>query len=266
MKIIANHAHLMPPIVAGGWWPAGDATQLLKHLDACGIDRTIVFPPFACQMNNNMAAANRWALREIKAHPDRLIPAGTVSPLAPDVLAVLQFLHDAGVRWLKIHPAIDPHDVAAPAAEPFYTKAAELGMILDYHTGPHGTRLALAKPEKFDDLAWRHPELKLVFEHLGGRVYVEEFTAILANHRARTYGGLTSIFDADVNYLWFLPPQRIEEIVKGIGARQFIFGLDFPWNSIAATQRHLRIIESLDLPPAGKDLIWGGNLSRLLNL
>ena len=55
-------------------------------------------------------------------------------------------------------------------------------------------------------------------------------------------------------------------MVKGIGARQFIFGLDFPWNSIAATQRHLRLIESLDIPPADKELICGGNLCRLLNL
>ena len=266
MKIIANHAHLMPPIAPGGWWPAGDATLLLKHLDACGIERTVVFPPFACQMDNNMAEANRWALREIKSHADRFIPAGTVFPLAPDVLDVLQLLHDEGVRWLKIHPSVDLHDVAAPEAEPFYTKAEELGMVLDYHTGPHGTRLALAKPEKFDDLAWSHPELKLVFEHLGGRVYVEEFMAILGNHREQTYGGLTSIFDSGVNYLWFLTAERIEEIIKGIGARQFIFGLDFPWNSISATQRHLRIIDSLDIPPSDKNLIWGGNLSRLLDL
>jgi predicted TIM-barrel fold metal-dependent hydrolase len=264
MKIIANHAHLMPAPIRGSWWPPGDVALLLKHLDACGIDRTVVFPPFACQMGNDMKEANRWALREIKSHADRFIPAGTVFPLAPDILDVLQLLHDEGVRWLKIHPSVDLHDIAEPKAQKFYARAEELGMLLDYHTGPHGTRLALAKPEKFDDLACSHPKLNLLFEHLGGRVYVEEFTAILGNHREHTYGGLTSIFDSGVNYLWLLTAQRIEDIVKGIGAKQFIFGLDFPWNSIEATRRHLQIIDSLSISATDKKLILGGNLARLL--
>ena len=266
MKIVANHAHLMPTPLADSWWPAGDAALLLNQLDACGIDRAVVFPPFACQCANSMKEANRWALQEIKPYADRLIPAGTIFPLAPDSCDVLRMLYNEGVRWLKIHPSIDLHDISAPEAGEFYTLAEELGMVLDYHTGPHGTRLSLAKPEKFDDLAWEHPKLHLVFEHLGGRAYFEEFAAIVGNHRGRVYGGLTSIFDSDVNYLWHIASPRIEEMVKGLGASRFIFGLDFPWNSIEATRRHLRIIDSWEISAMDKELILGGNLQRLLGI
>ncbi len=138
MTIIANHAHLMPTPVAGSWWPAGDSDMLLAHLDACGIDRVVVFPPFANQMDGSMMTANRWALREVKAHADRFLPAGTLNPLAADVLDVMQMCYDAGVRWIKIHPSIDVHDIADPRLEDFYGRAEGLGMILDYHTGPHG--------------------------------------------------------------------------------------------------------------------------------
>ena len=82
---------------------------------------------------------------------------------------MLTILHDKGIRLAEIHPSVDVYDVSDPAAGECYARAEELGIALDFHTGPHGTRLSLATPEKFDDMAWDYPELKLVFEHLGGR-------------------------------------------------------------------------------------------------
>jgi predicted TIM-barrel fold metal-dependent hydrolase len=264
MTIIANHAHLMPAPAADSGWPAGDSDMLLAHLDACGIDRALVFAPFANQCGGSLSAANRWALREVRAHADRFIPAGTLNPLAADVLDVMQMCYDAGARWVKIHPSIDLHDIADPRLEDFYSRAEGLGMTLDYHTGAHGTRLSLAKPEKFDDLAWNHPKLRLVFEHLGGRAYLREFEAIIANHRGRVLGGLTSVYDPGVGYMWHIPPADLEAMIASLGASRFIFGLDFPWNDIEATKRDLRVIESLPLPASDKALILGGNLLRLL--
>ena len=263
MRMIANHAHLMPPPARSAWWPEGGVELLLRHLDACEIEKAIVFPPFANQMEGSMLRANQWALGEVRLHPDRLIPAGTIFPLAQDALAVLQMLNDLGVHWVKIHPAIDLHDIADPKAIPFYTRAAELGFVLDYHTGPHGAPLAFAKPEKFDHLAWDYPNLRLVFEHLGGRVYYPEFAAVLDNHPGRTFGGLTSIYEP-AKYLWHIEKTQLEALVKGLGADRFIFGLDFPWNSIEETRQHIDIIRSLDISETDKELILGGNLTGLL--
>jgi predicted TIM-barrel fold metal-dependent hydrolase len=137
-------------------------------------------------------------------------------------------------------------------------------MILDYHTGQHGTRLSLAKPEKFDDVAFDYPELRMVFEHMGGRPYYEEFAAVLAGHRGHCFGGLTSIFNPE-HYLWYIAP-FIEEIIHSLGAQHFIFGLDFPWNSIEANQRDLAFIRSLDLSAEDRAMILGGNLAGLLGI
>lgn len=264
MTLIANHAHLTPPPHPGDWWPEGGVATLLSHLDDCQVDQAVVFPPFTCQVENDMWLANRWALDEIRPHRDRLIPAGTIFPLAQDVCQVIQRLHDEGVRLLKIHPSIDLHDIADPAAHLCYAKAQELGMILDYHTGPHGTRLSLAKPEKFDDLAFDYPQLRLVFEHLGGRPYYQEFAAVLAGHRGQCFGGLTSIYNSQ-GYMWYIAP-FIEEMIQGLGAQRFIFGLDFPWNSVESNQRDLAFIRALDISSEDKEMILGGNLARLLGL
>ena len=265
MQIIANHAHLMPQLTQDAWWLEGGTDLLLHHLDACNIEKAVVFPPFANQMDGSMLRANQWALGEVRLHPDRLIPAGTLFPLAPDALAVLQMLHDQGVHWVKIHPAIDRHDIADPQADPFYARAAELGFVLDYHTGPHRAPLSFSKPEKFDTLAWNYPGLHLVFEHLGGRVYHNEFAAVLDNHRARTFGGLTSIYDPG-HYLWHIETAQLTALIKSLGARRFIFGLDFPWNSIAESRQHIAVIRSLDISDADKALILGGNLKNLLGI
>ena len=264
MKILANHAHLVPTPRSGDWWPEGGVATLLHHLDVCEIDQAVIFPPFAAQVGNDMRQANRWALQEIRPHRDRLIPAGTIYPLAKDVCDVVQMLYDEGIRLLKIHPSIELYDIAAPEARACYAKAEELGMIFDYHTGPHGTRLSLACPEKFDDLAFDFPQLRLIFEHLGGRPYFQEFAAVLAGHPKRCFGGLTSIYNAG-DYLWYIAP-FIKEMIKGLGAHKFIFGLDFPWNSVEATRRDLEFIHSLDISTADRALILGGNLANLLGM
>ncbi|MHB9134701.1 MAG: amidohydrolase family protein [Armatimonadota bacterium] len=267
--IIANHAHLMPPQADWCGWPAGSMETLLQHLDDCGIDRVVIFPPFACQVENSMQAANRWALGEARKHPDRIIPAGTIFPLAGDIIEMLHILHDEGVRLAKVHPSIDRYDIADPAAGPCYATASELGIALDFHTGPHGTRLSLAAPTKFDDLAWDYPQLKLVFEHLGGRTYFEEFLAILSNHHAtprRVFGGLTSVLAYDTHRMWYLGLEKIAEVIACAGPESLIFGLDFPWNPASTTKRDIEIIKGLDIPEADKSRILGGNLAELLGL
>jgi len=269
MTIIANHAHLMPD---DAWMPGG-VDLLLQHLDDNEIDRAVVFPPFAIQVDFSMRRANEWALNQVRQHADRLLPAATIYPLAPDAVEMLRWLADEGVRLVKIHPAIDRHDVADPAARPFYARAQELGMVLDYHTGAHGVRLSMTRPEKFDDIAWDFPGLKLVFEHLGGRAYFNEFLAILCNHRQtgdqgaqRVFGGLTSVLSEETNGLWHLGQERIEEVVRCAGADQLIFGLDFPYNSSKSIGADIARIKSLRIAETDKTRILGGNLAQLLDL
>jgi len=265
MRIIANHAHLMPE---NSWLP-GDTDMLLRYMDSLGIEMAVVFPPFACQVENSMRKANFWAWDEVKKHPDRLIICGTLFPLASDAIELLRILADKGGRIVKIHPSIDLHDVSDPRARPFYAEAERLGMVLDYHTGPHGSRLSFVKPEKYDDIAWDFGGLKFIFEHMGGRTYFEEFLAIICNHPPRTpdepariYGGLTSVLQ--VGNMWYLGPEKIMDVVRIAGADRLIFGLDFPWNKVEDARSAIEKINHLDITEEDKEKILGGNLLRLI--
>jgi len=261
VRIVANHAHLMPPHS----WCEGDVGMLLRHLDACDIDRCVVFAPFAVQMGDDRRRANSWLLEQVRGE-DRFIPFGCIAPAAEDAEDILHLLIEEGVRGAKVHPSIDVFDVTEARAYEFYAQAQEQGFILDFHTGPHGTRLSLADPTKFDQVAWDFPDLKMVFEHLGGRTYFELFLAMLANHRRRgnLFGGLASVLSAETHPLWHLGPERVEELVRIVGADRLIYGLDFPYNSVETNQRDIAIIQGLNLPEEDKRRILGGTLLELL--
>jgi len=271
MKIFANHAHLMPE----NSWKDGNVKMLLEHLDFCGIDRAVVFPPFACQFDNNMEKANLWAWEQVRHHQDRLLPAGTLFPLAPNAIDMLSICNKEGINLVKIHPSIDLHDIADSAATGFYAKAEQLGIALNYHTGAHATRLSLSKPEKFDNLAWDFPNLKLVLEHLGGRLYFEEFLTIINNHKIRknetkerpcVFGGLTSNFhNVGEHRLWYITPEKRMDLINTVGSDTLIFGLDFPWNDKEQTRKDIEIIMGLDISEDDKSNILCGNLLKLLS-
>lgn len=237
--------------------------MLLHHMDFCGIDKAVVFPPFACQMNGNMREANLWALRQIKGQ-DRLIPFATINPVAPDAKDVLKMVVDQGIAGAKVHPSIDVFDITEPKAMSFYAEAARLKFILDFHTGPHGSKLSLSDPVKFDTIAWEFPELKLIFEHVGGRTYFEIFLAILSNHGERTFAGIASILNRKT--LWYLGPEKILDMVRIIGPERLIYGLDFPWNSPEQNRDEIAVIRKLGLPEDEQEKILGGNLIKLLGL
>lgn len=272
MKIFANHAHLMPE----NSWKEGSVEMLLEHLDFCEIDRAVVFPPFACQFDNNMEKANLWAWEQVRRYPDRLWPAATLFPLAPNAIDMLSICHKEGISLVKVHPSIDLHDIADSAAINFYTKAQELKITIDYHTGAHSSRLSLSKPEKFDNIAWNFPNLKLVLEHMGGRTYFEEFLAIINNHHSRrkeagsppcVFGGLTSnLNNSGEHMLWYIAPEKIMDLIKITGSDKLIFGLDFPWNNKERTREDIEIIMGLDISKDDKSKILGGNLAKLLDV
>ncbi len=264
--IVANHAHLRPTPASGTTQIDGSSSALLRHLDFCGIDRAVVFPPFASAFNHDRVAANRWAWQETRRHPDRLIAAGNLCPTAGDALDLLEMFQSEGIRLAKVHPAVDLHDVADPVAETCYARAAELGIALDYHTGVHHARLALTEPVKFDTVAWNHPRLKMIFEHFGGRTYFEQFLAILCNHPAgKVYGGLTSVLSEETHRLWHLGVDRVMDVIHCAGAEKLIYGLDFPWNTARTNRQDIEIIRSMAIPEDQKTAILGGNLLALLN-
>src|SRR5262249_1673363 len=131
--------------------------------------------------NENLAA--------LCAHkPDRLLGLGNIALQHPE-LAVEQLerdVHRLGLRGVEISTHIAGRELADPAFEPFWSRAAALGSVIFIH--PFGTTLGtrldkhylsnvIGQPLEttialshlvFGGVLDRHPTLKLVAAHGGG--------------------------------------------------------------------------------------------------
>ena len=122
-------------------------------------------------------------------------------------------------------------------------------------------------------MAWGFPNLKFSMEHVGGYHFFEEALAVIFNHvpppwekgKCNVFAGLASVFTANHNRFWHLTDDRLKELHAQVGAKQLIFGLDFPYNLEEQTRTGLDTIRRL-FSPADQALILGGNLRRELSL
>lgn len=263
MRVFANHAHVKPASVM----PEAGVDDLLRLMEECGIERAVCFAPFAGESaRGGIEDPNAWLVEAIAGRPE-LLGFATFDPVAPGSPAGVKRAFEAGLRGVKLHPAVDKFDVCDPRAMEFYAAAAELEMPLDFHTGVHASRLRDWEMLKFDDVAWDVPEARIVLEHMGSRPFFSRTLAVIGNHLheggPRLFAGATTCMNPAVP-LWYLGAERLEEVARLLGKEVLIYGLDFPYNSAAVIKRELEMYREMDLGEGGQEALLGGNLGRLL--
>jgi uncharacterized protein len=270
LRIFANHAHVFPESVN----PNGTITRLLRLLDACGIERAVCFAPFSNQLQGTGIDHNGWLAGELSTRP-RLVGFGTLDLARNDVKDQVKQIADLGFRGIKMHPNAQEFDILCPAATEAYGAAQDLGLFITFHSGVHHYRIAHYNVLKFDEVAYQFPGLHFSLEHVGGYAFFNEALAVISNNipfppipgrKPRVYGGLTSIFTPDYIRMWYMPPDRLRELIAQVGAEQLIFGLDFPYNLEENTRTALKTLAELGLPDAHLGLILGENLREVLRL
>ena len=137
--------------------PAFTADELLKEMDAAGVDAAVIHPPASWDPN-----ANELAVEAAGRHPDRLAILGNFPLDRPESRALVDGWKQRpgmlGLRFtfLKEHQKTWPTDGTIdwlwPAAE-----RAGLPVAL----------LAAGFLPKVAQVAERHPRLKLIIDHLG---------------------------------------------------------------------------------------------------
>jgi predicted TIM-barrel fold metal-dependent hydrolase len=269
-SILAHHAHVFPESVRA------EATieRLLRLLDACDIEQAVCFAPFAEQTAPQTIHHNRWLAKELHGR-ERLYGFGTIDFDRDDLDDQVREIVDLGLKGIKLHPNTQRFDVLAPAAMKVYAAAERHDLFCTFHSGVHHYRLAHYNVLKFDEVAWQFPNLRFSLEHVGGYHFFAEALAVIFNNipfpptpqrPPRVFAGLVSVFTPDQLRFWYMNDERMRELFAQVGARQVIFGLDFPYNLEANTKHALQRIDDLELSEPDKALVLGGNLRRELKL
>jgi uncharacterized protein len=266
--IIDAHVHVFPPRVFDAIWRWFDryawniryrlhADQILDHFAAHGIDRIVGLayshvPEMARDLNRYMAELGR-------AHPERLIPLGTVLPGEPEAEAIVDEALRLGLRGFKIHCHVQRLGPDDARLDPLYTRAAAAGVPVVIHAGRQpcldGYKVAI---EQICSVAAtrraleRHPSLKMVVPHLG----IDEesgYFALLAefpNLHLDTTMVLCDYFG-----------RRTDPALLERHADRILYGTDFP-NIPYEWDRELRWLEE-NVANDAREKILGVNAARL---
>ena len=264
--IFANHAHVFPKTVRED----GTVDVLLRTMDACGIGKAVCFATFPRQLGAGQEETNAWLAREISGN-DRLVGFGVIDFEKGNLKEQVDRIADLGFPGIKLHPAYQKFAVDGQQAFEVYAQAEERGLFLSFHTGVHWHRIRDYQVWRFDEVAYHFKKLRFSMEHLGGYCFFNEGLAVMLNNmrrgqEPRVYAGLTSVFDPDMNRIWYLSDDKIYDLIWQTGDRASIFGLDFPYNDTQKIKEAIAHVEGLDLPEESKQRILGGNLHRALGV
>ena len=137
--------------------PAFTKDELLKEMDAAGVDAAVIHPPTSWDPN-----ANEQAIEAARQHPDRLAILGNFPLDHPESRALVDgWKQRPGMLGLRF-TFLQPHQKTWPTdgtIDWLWPAAERAGLPI--------ALLAFGFLPKLAQVAERHPRLKLIIDHLG---------------------------------------------------------------------------------------------------
>jgi aminocarboxymuconate-semialdehyde decarboxylase len=229
----------------------------------------------------------------VAAHPDRFVAFASVALQHPDLAA--EQLEDAvkklGLRGASIGGHVNGEDVSSPRYDPFWAKAAELGVLVFMHPGgadniiregalrgrgdlgniignPLETTYFLSRLI-FDGTLDRFPGLRICAAHAGGYLpsylgRTEVACTVRANANCANKKRPSEYFKRELLVdTIILSEEGLRHLVAEVGVGQIVYGTDIPFNWPVTVDL---VLKAPFLSDADKEAILGGNLMRLLRI
>lgn len=258
--------------------------NIIKAMDKYGVDIACLLPE---SMMDTTGYTSRWCTngdmaKIVETNPDRFMYQPNISPIKQRGVknAIWELEYWVKERGAKIFKYYSPEDTYMndPELWPFYEKAQELGIVLDFHTGmvwvPPG-KSKYCHPEQLDDVARDFPDLKINAFHMG-YPYGDVLNMIALGH-PNVYICMSLLVP------WALTApykfaRLIGEAMRFVGPDKITWGTDyagFGVQMMAAVKglRDFQIPEEMQdqygYPPITDEdraKMFGGNLGRLMGI
>jgi aminocarboxymuconate-semialdehyde decarboxylase len=311
VRVIDAHAHCVIPVahivqgtplakMGGGGGNNVLGPQRLQVMDQQGVDVQALtingFWWYAADRDlarRIVEAQNEGLAKSVAAHPDRFVAAASVALQHPDLAA--EQLEDGmkrlGLRGASIGGHVNGEDLSLPKFDPFWAKAAELGVLVFMHPAgaenivkdgafrgrgdlgniignPLETTYFLSRLI-FDGTFDKFPGLRVCGAHAGGYLpsyfgrteaaCVVRSNANCANKR-KPSEYLKSQILADT---MVFSEEGLRHLVAEMGIGQVVYGTDVPFNWPVTVDL---VLNASFLSDAEKEAILGGNLLKLLGI
>ena len=233
---------------------AGSIDQLLRDLEALGVDKAICWPKVS--LPGEIFSDNRAIYEGAEAHPDRIIPFCGVNPCLGIEEAkeeLRRCIEVYGVKGVKLNGARDGYYIDDPLLSlPLIEMIADAGLTLALHCGSndfektHPFRIA-----KVSDL---HPHLPILVVHMGGAGSPDlhdptvEFAARCPSWH---------LVDSEADY------RKVHKALRILGPDRVCYGSDSPFCPMRFEWGIRQVIYE-DLSDTDRAKVLGGNIARLL--
>ena len=229
--LIDFHTHAFPERIAaraigklsqeaGGLVPQTDGTLASLKEEMCkdGVDISVVHS--IATSPKQQTNVNNFAM-EMNRDP-AIVAFGSIHPDAPDALAELERIADAGLKGVKLHPEYQQFYADDEKMKPIYRKISQLGLITLFHAGYDYGFL---------------PPYHCMPEHLLGALKWLDSPVVAAH-----WGGLdcgSQVLDKlcgenlwmDLSYGYgCIPKPMAQAIIDKHGTDRLLFGSDMPWH------------------------------------
>ena len=311
VRVMDVHAHCVIPIedivagtpLAGSGGGGGNnvlGPARLQVMDEQGVDVQILtingYWWYAADRDlarRIVLAQNEGLAKWVASHPDRFAAMASVALQHPDLAA--EQLEDGvkrlGLRGASIGGHVNGEDLSLPKYDPFWAKAADLGVLVFMHPGgaqnliktgalggrgdlgniignPLETTYFLSRL-MFDGVLDRFPRLRVCAAHAGG---------YLPSYLGRTEAACTVRREANCankkapsEYLksqihidtMVFSAEGLRHLVAEVGAGQIMYGTDVPFNWPVTVDL---ILDAPFLSDAEKEAILSGNARQLVRM
>ena len=259
MQIIDFHAHIYPNKIAEkatnataafyGITPActGSGQELLREGKKAGISEFVLLP--VATKPEQVRHINEFILSEATAHAE-FHGFGTVHPACESVSNETEFILNAGLKGIKLHPDTQRFNTDDKRLfEAFDAIQGKLPVLV--HCGDK--RFDFSHPRRLKAVMSNFPRLRVIAAHLGGWSLFEEAFQILKN---------SDCFLDISSCMMFLPPEQVARYIRGYGADRILFGTDFP---LWSPQNEVKSFLNLPLHADELEKIAFRNARRILS-
>lgn len=223
------------------------------------VDRAIVF---ALRYGDSAGidGDDEVTIEAVKTYGDKFVGFAAVDPRREDAMALLEHaIEDGGLKGVKFGPIYNGVSLLDPRMEPIYRYCVKNNLPLTMHMGTtfaENAPVHLGKPTDVDEIAQRHPDLKMIMAHMA-HPWCEE-CIVIARKRDNVY--------CEVSALFYRPWQFWNTLIAAqeyrIAERDKIFwGTDYPFSGVAESIAGLRAIndqvEGTRLPRVSEETIEG---------
>jgi len=207
------------------------ASTLLDEMQQCKIEKAVLLP-IDCEKSHGAKMPSNDEVANLAAqYAGKFIGFASVDPESSHARAELNRAREQlKLRGLKLNPSLQEFDPASTAALGVYEEAERLGMPIIFHTGiTFSNRFSIkySQPLIFDDIARKHPKLKICLAHMGWPWLWDAVTVAIRNPNvyldtAGTYAG-TPV--ENLRQITSVVPPRVIENTLG---DRLMFGSDYP--------------------------------------